>query len=153
MLKENGIITRADETTAWVKTTRSGACGSCATKKSCHTANSIREHTFTVQNTLNVKKGDYVVIGLQTRPMIFLSFLTYVLPVLLLIAGAIIGNSIAPIFQFNSSAASMVVGFSFFALAFYIIRKLHPSLSQNTAYKPFLLRKRLQTIPSSCSSL
>lgn len=153
MIKENGIITHADNMMAWVKTTRSGACESCSTKDSCHTANSLKELTFTVKNTLNVKKGDHVVVGLQTKPMLFLTFLMYVFPVLLLITGAVIGNFIAPAFQVNPSLMSMAIGFTFFGLAFYLIRKRHDSLSQNNAYKPFLVRKKSQAIPSSCSSL
>ncbi len=152
MIKENGIITRVNSTMAWVKTNRSGACESCSTKDSCGTANSQKDLIFTVKNTLNVKEGDHVVVGLETRPMLYLTFLLYVFPIILLIIGAVIGNSLAQTVQMNPSILSMLVGFSFFGLAFFFIRKKHDSLAQNNSYKPFLVRKRLQAIPASCST-
>lgn len=152
MIKENGVITQVNASTAWVKTNRSGACESCATKDSCGTANSQKELIFTVKNTLDVKKGDHVVVGIETRPMLYLTFLLYVFPILMLITGAVIGNSLAAVIDANPSVSAMITGFSFFGMAFFFIRQKHRSLSKNNAYKPFLIRKRLQAIPSSCST-
>ena len=151
MITENGIVTDANSSVAWVKTTRSGACESCSSKGSCGTANSQKEMTITVKNTLNVGKGDHVVIGLKTRPILFLTFLLYVFPIILLILGALIGNSIAPSLQMDPSFISMISGFLFFGLSFYIIRKKNNSLSKKDEYKPFLVRKRSQVIPANCT--
>lgn len=151
MITENGIVTDVDATTAWIKTIRSGACESCSSKGSCGTAHDQKEMIVTVKNTLFVKKGDHVVIGLETKPVLFLSFLLYVFPIILLIAGALIGNSLAPALKMNPSFVAMISGFLFFGFAFYIIRKQNNSLSKNQAYKPFLVRKTSMVIPSNCS--
>ncbi len=152
MITENGIVTQVSPSVAWVKTIRSGACKSCATRDSCGTANGQKAMIITVDNTLNVKEGDQVVIGLETRSMLFLTFLLYVLPIIVLIIGAAIGNGIAPSLNVNPSLLSMFVGFSFFGLTFYFIRKKNDSLSKNNAYKPFLVRKKSQVIPTGCST-
>jgi len=151
MITENGIITQANPLVAWVKTTRSGACEACSSRESCGTAGSQKEMIVTVKNILNVEKGDHVIIGLETRPMLFLTFLLYVFPIILLIMGAVIGDSLAPSLKMDPSIVSMIFGFSFFGLSFYIIRKKNNSLSQEEKYKPFLVRKRSQVIPTSCS--
>lgn len=151
MITENGIVTNVTSSVAWIKTTRTGACESCSSKKSCDTVNSQKEQIVTVKNTLSVKTGDHVVIGLETRPILFLTFLLYVFPVLLLIIGALIGNSLALFLQMDPSLISMAIGFSFFGLAFFLIRKKNNSLSKKDEYKPFLVRKRSQVIPASCS--
>ncbi len=151
MITENGIVTHATPTIAWIKTIRSGACEGCSSKGSCGTAENQKEMTVTVKNTLNVEKGDNVIIGLETGPILFLTFLLYVFPIILLTIGAVIGNGIAPLFQMNPSLVSMVFGFSFFGLSFYFIRKKNNSLAKNQAYKPFLVRKRSQVIPAGCS--
>jgi len=153
MITENGIITKADPSTAWVKTIRSGACEACSSRDSCGTSGSQKEMIVTVKNILNVEKGDHVIIGLETRPMLFVAFLLYVFPIILLITGALIGNSLAPFFQMNPSLVSMISGFSFFGLAFYFIRKKNDTLSKKEEYKPFLIRKRSQVIPTSCSAV
>ena len=152
MITENGIITQANPSVAWVKTIRSGACEACSSRESCGTAVSQKEMIVTVKNILNVEKGDHVVIGLETRPMLFLTFLLYVLPIILLLIGAVIGDSLAPSFKMDPSFVSMICGFLFFGLSFYIIRKKNNSLSKKEKYKPFLVRKRSQVIPTSCST-
>jgi len=95
MITENGIVTKSNPSIAWIKTTRSGACESCSSKGSCGTENHQKEMIITVKNTLNVNTGDYVVIGLETRPILFVTFLLYVFPIILLLIGALIGNSLA----------------------------------------------------------
>ncbi len=130
---------------------RTGACEGCSSKASCGTANSQEEMIVTVKNTLDVEKGDQVVIGLETKPILFLTFLLYVFPIILLTAGALIGNGIAPYIQMNPSLVSMIVGFSFFGLSFYYIRKKNNSLEQKDEYKPFLVRKKSHTISVGCS--
>jgi len=153
MITENGIVTNANPSMAWIKTTRSGACEACASRGSCGTQNSQQEMTVTVKNTLNVGKGDHVVIGLETRPILFVTFLLYVFPIILLLLGALIGNSLATSLGHDPSLVSMISGFSFFGFSFYIIRKKNSSLSKKEAYKPFLVRKRSSAIPTGCSIL
>jgi len=152
MITENGIVTDADSSLAWVRTIRSGTCESCSSKDSCGTSHSgKKEMTVTVKNTLNVKKGDHVVIGLETKPLLVVTFLLYVFPVLLLILGAFIGNGMAPSFHINPSLLSLVTGSIFFCAAFFIIRKKSETLSTRESYKPFLVRKQSTAVSGGCS--
>lgn len=151
MITENGIVTAATAATAWIKTNRSGACESCSSKKSCTTVNSQKEMRFSVKNTLNVAEGDHVVIGLETRPVLFLTFLLYVFPILMLIIGALTGNFLGPLLDFNSSLSSMAVGFTFFTGAFLVIRQKNKSLSSQDSYKPFLVRKKAHAVSTNCT--
>lgn len=151
MITENGIVTDVNTSVAWIKTTRSSACEACSSRESCGTTGNQKEMIVMVKNILNVKKGDHVVIGLETRPMLFLTFLLYVFPIILLLIGALIGNSLAPFFQMDPSFVSMISGFLFFGLSFYIIRKKSNSLSKGKAYKPFLVRKKSHIIPVDCT--
>ena len=152
MITENGIVTDADASLAWIRTIRSGTCASCSSKDSCGTSiHGQKEMVLAVKNTLNVQKGDQVVIGLETKPLLVISFLLYIFPVSCLILGALIGNSLAPYFHINPSLLSLVLGFLFFGAAFLMIRKKGRSLSTREAYKPFLVRKRSTPISGGCS--
>lgn len=151
MITENGVVTTATESTAWIKTIRSGACESCSSKQSCGAAGSQKEMVVSVKNTLNVEQGDHVVIGLETKPIMFLTFLLYVFPILMLIAGALIGNFLGPVLTINASLTSMVIGFIFFGAAFLIIRKKNKSFSSQDSYKPFLVRKKPQAFAAGCT--
>ncbi|MCG8615202.1 MAG: SoxR reducing system RseC family protein [Desulfobacterales bacterium] len=154
MITENGIVTQANETTAWIKTTRSAACESCTSKDSCGTSHhGSKDMIVTVKNTLAVQTGDTVVIGIETKPMLYLSFLLYMFPILLLVIGAVIGDTIAPILNINKSLAAMAVGFSSFGMAFLVVRKRQATLSKNDAYKPFLVRKKSRSTIEGCAIL
>lgn len=142
MIKETALVTSADATTAWVKTRRSEACESCSAKDSCGTSSNFEEVTIKVDNTINVKAGDSVVIGVETKPMLFLTFLLYVFPIIFLIAGALIGNWLAGSFAVDPSFLSMAAGFSLFGISILIIRKKSRSLSRSNQYKPFLIKKK-----------
>lgn len=145
MITEDGIVTHATPEKAWINTTRSAACESCSSKDSCGVSHHpSQEMTLIVPNTLGVKKGDRVVVGIESAPMLFLSFLLYVFPIILLIIGALIGDALAPVLEMNSSALSMGFGFLLFALAFLIIRKKQAGMSKKNKYKPFLVRKKIQ---------
>ncbi len=84
MVKEEGVVTSATKSIAWIRAVRSSACQSCETKDNCEILNSKNSLHFKVKNTLNVGKGDRVVIGLQTKPLLFLTFMLYVFPIFLL---------------------------------------------------------------------
>ncbi len=147
MITENGIVTQADRSTARITTMRSSACKGCSSQGSCGTSHSSKEMTVTVKNTLGVQTGDRVVIGLDTKPMVILSFLLYVFPIILLIIGALIGDSLAPLLEMDRSLCAMILGFSFFGAAFLIIRKKQAGLALKDEFKPFLVRKK--SLPDS----
>lgn len=154
MITENGIVTKATPATAWVKTTRSAACESCSSKESCGAGHhGSKEMMVTVKNTLGVETGDPVVIGMDTKPMIVLSFLLYVFPIILLVIGALIGDTLAPVLGVNESLSAMTIGFTLFAAAFLVLRKKQTSLSEKDGYRPFLVRKRPRSTPQGCSVL
>lgn len=151
MITENGIVTQANPNTAWIKTIRSAACESCSSKDSCGTSHhGSEEMTVTVKNTIGVKKGDAVVIGIETKPMLYLSFLLYVFPILLLVTGAVIGDSLAPALKINKSFTAMIFGFTCFGAAFLIVRKKQAAMSKKDEYKPFLVRKKPSSVAEGC---
>ncbi len=152
MITENGIVTQADQTSALIKTIRSGACEGCSSKESCGggEGHNTKEMTVTVKNTLDVETGDEVVIGIETKPMMILSFLLYVFPIILLIFGAVIGEQVAPVLHLNKSFSAMIFGFSFFGAAFLVIRKKQSSLTQKDEFKPFLVRKKRSSDSHHC---
>jgi len=150
MITENGIVTRTDQTSAWIKTIRSGACEGCSSKDSCGESHNTKEMIVTVKNTLDVETGDQVVIGIETAPMMLLSFLLYVFPIILLILGAVIGEHLAFALNLNKSFSAMIFGFSFFGIAFLVIRKKQSALTQKDEFKPFLVRKKKSSDPHPC---
>ncbi|MCP4105198.1 MAG: SoxR reducing system RseC family protein [Desulfobacteraceae bacterium] len=140
MVTEKGIVTKADSTTAWIKTTKTAACESCSARDGCHTLGGGKEMEVEVENTAGAKEGDHVVIGFESGPLFKLSFLIYIFPIFSMILGAAIGQKIAPDYNFNPSTLSVIIAFLFFFLAFLGIKLTGKRLADKKEYQPRIVR-------------
>ena len=154
MVTENGIVIDASTSLARIRATRSGACKACSSKDTCGISDrSNKEVIVTVKNTLNVQKGDSVVVGMKSSPFLIIAFLLYVFPIILMIIGALIGNRISLSIGQSSGFLSILTGVLFFVLSYVFIRRKSKGLSDQDDYKPFLVRKRMMAAPDTCSEI
>ena len=89
--KENGLVTGFDRIgRALVKIRRVEACLTCAAKAACQAfGGKTKELVIPVDNTLDVKVGDTVVLGLPEISVIKASAAVYLLPALGVTGGAL----------------------------------------------------------------
>jgi sigma-E factor negative regulatory protein RseC len=137
---EEGIVCRIDATTAWITTTRSGTCENCASKGSCSTLGSGREMEVQAINTAGAQVDDRVVISFETASLFKLSFLLYIFPILAMFAGALLGQTAAPILHFDATTLSVVCALLFFLLAFGLVRLSGNRLAKKDEYRPKVVR-------------
>ena len=154
MITKEGVVTQTTGSIVWIQTTRSKSCDSCASKDSCGEHSKTESMTIQVENSLNASKGDRVVVGFRTAPLLKIAFMLYIFPIILMIIGAVIGDSIAIRLNIDSSIASMAGGFLFFVISFFIIRFINNVLAEKKDYQPFLMRLMQRgdfRSPESCS--
>lgn len=101
MLETEGVVVRSGEDGAYVETTRASSCGTCSSQKSCGTSTmghllGSKRMSFRVLNPIGASVGEHVVIGLEESALLRSSLLSYVLPLTLLMAGALLGSQLAP---------------------------------------------------------
>ena len=144
MATSEGIITKVYSSTAWVKCTKSAACESCSAKGFCDTGGGGGESDDDVEveaiNVAGAKVDDRVTISFETSSLLKVSFLVYMVPVLFLIIGVVIGDKIAPIFNYDQSIFSVLVGFLFLVAAFFFVKTKGKELSKKDAYQPKIIR-------------
>jgi len=141
MATEKGIVTSATASKVWVTTKRASSCEACEASKGCSEKENIKEMTVQVDNTLNAVTGDHVVLGFNTAPLLKITFLLYIFPILMLMAGAAAGEALAPLLELDSSLASILSGLLCFAGAFFIIRRINTNLSGKKEFSPHLIRR------------
>lgn len=145
MATEEGLVIKMGAPgsgTAWVKTTRTSACESCSSRHVCQTDGGGKEMEVEARNSVDARVGDRIVLSIQTSSLLKATFLLYVFPILAMIAGAWIGQSVAVSRAMNPSGLSVLFGFLFFGLAFIVIRLTGRRLSTNANYKPEIIKVR-----------
>ncbi len=140
MNTEEGVVIRTDSKNAWIKTVKTNACKSCSARGACHTMGGGKEMEVEALNTAGARIGDRVVIGFETAPLLKVSFLLYVLPILALMAGAAVGQAAAPYLSLDPTATSIIFGFFLVFLSFLFVRKKGHRLAAQEQYHPKVIR-------------
>ena len=136
MATEQGVVLRTESETAWVKTVRSSACEGCTARQSCHTTGGDRNMEVKAINSAGASVGDRIVLSFETASLLKATFLIYVFPIILLIAGAALGQVLASVIAISSSALSVILGFAFFFSALFIIKARANKMAKKNTYQP-----------------
>ena len=109
-MEQTGIVEECIDGMAKVKITRSSACGeSCASCGMCPG----RETVIEARNDCGAAKGDTVVLNMSSGKVLNAAFLAYIVPVILLVLGCIMGDYI-----FQSENMGILSGFALMAVSF-----------------------------------
>lgn len=118
--KEFGEIVSVEGRTARVKMVRSSQCSSCSCAGFCNPFGK-EWMLVTADNALGAAAGQKVRVTYRVEGEVKASFILYIIPVLALLLGALIGTFFDP---FNHTDLSAVaVGLSFVAISFLLIKK------------------------------
>jgi sigma-E factor negative regulatory protein RseC len=150
MITENGIIKEIRNDRALVKVQRGSACGRCRSRGACRTMND-KEMLVEVINDLHAQVGDEVEISLPTGSFLKISFLVYFVPVVALVAGAILGGELAPSYNWDANLASACAGGLAMMITFVAVNRFDRSLSAKAQYWPRITRL-LPPSPQPCDS-
>lgn len=157
MATEEGIIFKMGRPgaagTAWVRTTRSSACESCSSRDVCQgEGGSGKEMEVEALNTADARVGDRIVLNIKTTSLLKATFLLYIFPVLAMIGGALLGQSVAAMRGSDPSGMAALFAFLFFGLAFIVIRVTGRRMARNASYRPEIVKIR-RTLPPAADSL
>ena len=136
MATEQGIVLRIDSEAAWVKTTRSSACEGCTARKSCHSTGNGQDKEVKALNLAGAREGDRIVLSFENKSLLKATFLMYIFPIIFLILGAAIGQTLAAFTGFNPSNVSVLMGFAFFFTSLFIIKRRANKMATKNAYQP-----------------
>ena len=144
MLEEEGIVVKVEEGYAFIQTERGTSCDGCSAKSSCHsmsdTDGSIME--MRAINEMGAKVGDRVKVAIDSIVFLKSSFLVYVLPLIVMITGGIIGESYAKNNMPGADAdlVAGAVGITCLVISFLLIRVWSKSLEKKREYQPQIIR-------------
>lgn len=138
MIEEQGRIVAVEKDAVWVETVRVTACQSCAASKGCGHAVIDKNKAGSrarvrAINALPVELDQAVVLGLPEGALLKGAAMVYLMPLLLLFIGALLGDMISA----NGSAAGGVMGLLF---GFLLNRWYSQQHKQDPSLQPRVLR-------------
>lgn len=101
MIEQPGRVIATQGRFAWVETQRHSACGECSAQSGCGAALldkafGQRSNRIEVYNDIDLDVGEAVIVGVHETALLKGSAAAYLLPILLMLAGAIAGALAVP---------------------------------------------------------
>lgn len=124
-----GLVTAITDGTAQIRFLRGSACAHCG---ACLTVGES-EMEISLPNTLGAKEGDRVAVDLSPKRVVQASLLAYAVPLLLLIAGVLIGSRIA-------DWAGLALGIGACGIGYLILRIVEKKSAKKKSFQPRMTR-------------
>ena len=124
-----GLVTAITDGTAQIHFLRGSACAHCG---ACLTVGET-EMEVSLPNTLGAKEGDRVVVDLSPKRVVQASLLAYAVPLVLLIAGVLIGSRYA-------DWAGLVLGVGACGIGYLILRIVEKKSKKKNSFQPRMTR-------------
>lgn len=147
MVEEKGIIVSLQGQMANVAPLKQAGCQSCSSSSACGTSLIAplfgnKQRMLAAENTINAKPGDEVVIGLNRTALVLASLMVYLLPLLMLLAGAIAGQILSNAFAIEGAEfVSISTGIAAASLTFIIVSRIIRSAYFSAFFEPVLLNR------------
>ena len=125
MIEEVGtVVELKGKMIAVVMCTKSSLCENCATNGNCALGDDDNTRLIEVQNPLAAEVGEQVRIATTTKSFLQSSFLLYIVPLIALVIGAIVGKLVGENITtgVDPNLLSAIFGVSFMSGSFLILR-------------------------------
>lgn len=145
MIEETGVVVELDGDHAWVESERRSSCGSCSAK-GCGTGAlskilGAKKQRMRVQNPINAEVGDAVTLGIEEGALLAGSVMVYIVPLILMLAGGLLGEALAPQWEVSAESASLIFGLLGLVAGFFWLRAFNRRASSNPRYTAVILKK------------
>lgn len=147
MIEEIGVVISAQGDMAEVEGRRRSTCGGCAVNGACGTSLIARyfgrrRALLRAHNAIGAEPGDHVVFGLPERALLEASFVAYLVPLLAMMGGAMLGDYLAGLrAPAYAQGISVLSGFGALAVALVWLRRFGRTKELDHSYRPRILRR------------
>lgn len=134
MIEEAGtVVELKGNRTAVVMCQKSSLCEHCATKDVCVLGEDSKTRFIEVQNHLGATVGERVLIATTTKSFLQSSFLLYIVPLIALVIGAVVGKQVGEHLDtgLEPNLLSAIFGVFFMSGSFVLLRVGSQALDQD----------------------
>lgn len=138
MIEEEGVVAEIEGTIAKVAILKKSACEQCAASGVCHPGD---QEYLEAANPLGAVKGQRVKVVVAPQIYLKASIILYGIPMVALIAGAIIAKNIALWYGFEAQSDlwAFIGGVVCMSISFLFIRSYNKKVEKTQKYKPVIV--------------
>jgi sigma-E factor negative regulatory protein RseC len=145
MIEETAIVIAVEGDDVLLQTQRRSSCQSCSVKQGCGTSVLAkvvgqRSSQIRIQNTLNARLGDEVLLGLNENALVQGSLMVYALPLVMMLMFAVIAEYWASTQAMNTELLAVLGAVVGFVAALVITRFYITNRHVKSAINPRMLR-------------
>ena len=140
MATEEGIVKKVTGNIASVLVKRSEMCCGCTSQDACKTLGGGKDMMADAINNIDAKEGDRVVLDINSGSALKLTFIVYMIPVIMLVAGSITGIRLGKDISFDPELLAVLLGLGAFILSFLGIIVFGRKQKNNLDYMPVLIK-------------
>ena len=146
MIETQAIVVQVHDSVAYVRAQFPSGCSSCSADKGCASLTlskifNAKPRQYRVLNLIDAKVGDAVVIGLQEGALLKGAISVYLLPLALLLVGAVAGYYAVP--GTSGDAYSVIGALLGIMLGVAWLKYFTARISLNSQFHPLILRKAI----------
>ena len=132
MQEEVGTVIESRGGTARVLVKRNSACDHCPSRSCCASLGGDLKGVD-VSNVIGAKEGQQVKIGISPKAVLKASFILYMVPILALIIGAMIGSYLG---SQHKEIWAIFLGLGFLVGSYFVIKALSKHFENKAEYLP-----------------
>ena len=145
MIEESGRVVATDGDTAWVETSRRTSCGSCEAK-GCGTGTlsqilGRKTQQLRVNNPIGAIPGDQVILGIEESALIKGSLAVYLVPLLALLGGGLLGEFMTPRLALSGEGATILFALIALGLSLLWLRRFNRRVAYDEQFNAVILRR------------
>jgi sigma-E factor negative regulatory protein RseC len=150
MVEEPARVVAAADSFVLVETLHRSTCESCSAHKGCGTATlgkvlGRRRTSVRALSDIDVRAGDQVVVAIAEGAMLRGSLATYLMPLLLMIVGAFLGQQLSFGLSVQGEGLTIFLGVAGLGLGFGCLLLFSRSIRRDVRYQPVVLRRAART--------
>lgn len=146
MATEHGMVEHVDDTWAWVKTRRTGACARCGNQSHCEMIAGSDQMVVKAENRVHAGVGDEVELYLDSKTHFKCIFMIYVLPVIGLMIGAFSAGGLSNLLGISTKLGMPFFSLAGLVLAYLLMRRFAGRLAARNALNPVVRRVRRRAV-------
>lgn len=140
MSTEKGVVEKIENEFAWVRAQRKSACAGCGNRSHCSIIEGGNRMLVKATNVVNADRGDSVEIHMNSSFQLKCIFIVYMIPVLGIIIGAFLSESLSILIGINASMGTAIFTLTGFLLSLTISRALIHKITNGNEINPTIKR-------------